>query len=161
MCGNVGTSKCTKESGRRIPELYFTNVTGIFCTCTTDLCNGNSQTSAHQTTPPRSPFDSPTSGGGIVVSFHVTSLLALTAACFLNEWWWRPPIWIAMHCHALWLFCYFYNKTVVMSMLLFATFWSYNIYYKHVEIITVDRAIFNIYAWRNGVVSLLTVMFNS
>ena len=88
-CGTVKETKCFSARGVVIPEVGVKNATGSFCYCTGDLCNfslRDMQTPA--TTASALNIDPPiwlTSAGGIVVSFNVASLLALTAARFLSQ----------------------------------------------------------------------------
>ena len=68
-CAKSDKEKCDKTTNGNIEELGYTEASGEYCFCKSDLCNSAPQTSVGRT----------------AVSFTVASLLALAAARFLSQ----------------------------------------------------------------------------
>ena len=98
-CTIATDDKCVTVNDATVPEFGVTNATGTFCFCNGDLCNGRpvslpGSTPTHPGSFPGSttegrPGSLPGSApqavvGRMAMSFSVISLLALTAARFLN-----------------------------------------------------------------------------
>ena len=126
-CANAPKKKCEIVNDGSIPELGFTDATGTFCFCTSDLCNGARQSAAE------SPSSAPQiSVGRMVLTFTVTSLLALVAARFFSQWWRRLSQW-QLHMppvprFALRYSCLTDSRKLDISVCHFLSYWSYNIW---------------------------------